>query len=138
MAEWLTRLLLYRYRNVMQAEGSSFDSGSGQYRQCPYILYQILTFFYSYVVTMAADSASTSTFNNHTTRFSLCPFDPHHPIYLSKHQVSIRPAAEWLTRLLFRDPLTHIGKQKVPRSIRGQVVIIGILLSHSYLPPFAV
>jgi len=50
--------------------------------------------------------------------------------------------AEWLTRLLFRTLLTRIGKQKVPRSIRGQVTIVGVVfspfLSHSYLPPFAV
>ena len=38
-------LLLYTTGCPFEAEGSSFNLGSGQYCQCPYILYQILTFF---------------------------------------------------------------------------------------------
>ena len=43
VAEWLTRLLLYMTGHSNEAEGSSFDSGSGQY-PISVILYQILTF----------------------------------------------------------------------------------------------
>jgi len=60
---------------------------------------------------------------------------PTSAVYISSHRFrytgpSIKDpsdlVAEWLTCLLFCELLVGCGKQKVPRSIRGQVVIVGV------------